>query len=737
PYASSIGDDYAYRGAQVYDPDGSTGTASAQPAALRGYVTAATEQDWQFTGAAAAVTTSGLTADVSVQRSLNAQERAEWEDRGVPQFEIETALVWGDPQPVAVTEVFGLPDLSGQATALHSDSDGLSAWVTAVAFAFERADQGLLQLLLDYPDLAGYFAGGLLGDGRMSGDAALAIVLANLDRFDIAAEGEGADGEVSLADLEAIANDPNAPAHLRDAAAYLVANRLFLSQASIADQPLSYEVRPDDAMLTAAGITTFLQYNGAIRSVALNFDRLDTARHPDQDPDGYVSVNDLRAAADDESLPQSVRDAASFLLANGMLTQRLASYERANVDRMTYNSYGEYTLTDDPMGFTYDSVVALAVDQQAFASDPAAAHRFVLSLPMADEHGDGGLPITLTSDEGVKALANAALTDAQHDLTDQHAVIAHLPETTGWNGERGAVEQSGGVRNTLINGFYDLLAQRADGLFAGPELAGHPDVPGHPGANWLMFAPWASNGVHDAITGDMTVFGITTSGVQQAAADGNQWIFNDIGSRFSAFIELYEQNPRPTEADLERFFTNTFDEGDGTIRSGFAAYVAAMEEDDPVRKQQLLFQGNTLVATHEQAGVQPYLEDISVGPDNIVVRYIDLQVGNQVLAVDHDVPAGPTANNFIVSGPLLSLDTGGLGPGNFVGDQTRFAVGAGSATTGVVDLAPMAGIESFRPEFSDSTAVWYDEGGGDATDPESLAGSGASSWPDWEERMNF
>ncbi|MGH9116605.1 MAG: hypothetical protein ACRD0A_01615, partial [Acidimicrobiales bacterium] len=291
------------------------------------------------------------------------------------------------------------------------------------------------------------------------------------------------------------------------------------------------------------------------------------------------------------------------------------------------------------------------------------------------------------------------------------------------------------VRNTLINGFYDLLAHRADELFAGPALAGHPDVPGHPGANWLMYAPWASTGVHGAITGDTTVFGISTGGVMQAAADGNQWIFNDIGGRFSAFLEMYEHNPRPTEAELERFFSDSFDEGDGTIRTGFAAYVAAIDEDDPVRRQQLLFQGNTLVATHEQAGAQPYLERVSPGPDGFVVRYIDLRVGELMIHVDQDIPARPGSNNHIVPIDLLSMDTGVRSADSFVGDHTGFVTGAGSSSVGVVDLAPMAGIESFQPGFSPSTTVWFEEGGGDSTDPESLKGSGASSWPDWEERM--
>ena len=238
-----------------------------------------------------------------------------------------------------------------------------------------------------------------------------------------------------------------------------------------------------------------------------------------------------------------------------MLTQRLFAYEQANVSRMTYDHMRTSNVQMDDenvWGFTRNGVLAMAVDQQAFP-DPADAERFVLSLPVADRHGNGGIDITLLSDEGVKALANSALIGADGDLSDQHAVISHLPETTSW-GERGAVTQNGGVRNQLITGFYDVLATRADGLFAG-DLAGMPNVPGHPGANWLMFAPWASNGVGGAITGETGgPLGITTSGVMQAAADGNQFIFDDIGGRFANFIELYEANPNPSEAQLEGFF---------------------------------------------------------------------------------------------------------------------------------------------------------------------------------------
>ena len=727
---------YAYQGARLHHTDDQPYTSSAVPAVLRAYASASADLAGPPGRAAAAVTTDSLTAEVAVLRPLTADERAEHRAQGVPPFEIQEIRVWGDHQPVPVTEVFGLPDLTGQAGTALGDAEALADWVTAVAYAFEQSDEALLDLLLEHPEIAGYFADGLTPDGRMTGEAALAIVLANLGRFDTAGRGGDPDGVVGLSDLQAITGNESMPAHLRDAAQYLLDNRLLLSMVSIVDQPTAYEVEPDDATLTPGRLALFLEFNHSLNAVALHFPRLDTAAHGGE-ADGYVSVNDLRAAADDTSLPTELRDASAFLLANGMLTQRMQAYEQANFSRLTYDTMrNSYPLTDDPSGFTRDGVIALAVDQQAFP-DPEDAERFVLSLPMADAHGNGGLPITLVSDEGTKALANSALVGAHGDLTDQHAVIAHLPETTGWNDTRGAVEQAGGVRNTLINGFYDLLARRADGLFAG-DLAGHPDVPGHPGANWLMFAPWASNGVHGVITGDTTgPLGFTTSGIQQGAADGNQFIFNDIGSHFAAFIELYEANPRPSEAELERFFTTDFGDGDGTIRDGFAAYVAAIEEDDPARKQRLMFQGNTLIATHEQAGVQPYLEDVSFGPDSIATRFVELEVGDTRLRVTDDVPEGPTRNNLIIPAPILSLDTGGMDAAGFVGDQTRFQVG-GEPAEGVVNVPDIRGHEAFQPDFSGSTRVWWDEGtGDDATDPESLHGSDASSWPDWEERMNY
>ena len=734
PASSSIAADYAYRGARVYAPQ-SGGALSADADALHSFARLAGDQSGAFTGLAAAVTTSGLWADVSVLRGLNSAERERWEAQGVPGFEIATAQVWDDPYPVAVSEVFDLPDLSGQAGLAAAGADELAGWVAAVAFALEQADQVLLALLMEHPELAVYLDESELTGGTMTGETALLVVLAHLDMIEVRGNDPDADGIVGRSDLEDVAGDEDLPEYVRAAAQYLLDNPVFTSMASIVDVPTAYQFRPDEVHLTGDGIELFLQYNAALRAAGLGFDRLDAAG--DDETDGEVSWDNLEAAAGDDGLPESLQEAAAFLVANPMLVQRLQFYENANFNRALPGSMlSEVSLTNDSGAtFTRNGLIALAIDQQAYASDPAAANQFVNSLPVADERGDGGLPLMLTTDEGVIALANAALADVTGDLSGQHAVIAHLPETTSWSGDAAGLEnQHGGVRNQLITGFYDLMAHRGDALFAG-DLAGFPDVGGHPGASWMQFAPWASDTVGGVITGETTgPLGITTSGVMQAAADGNQWIFNDIGARYAAFIELYEQSPNPSEAELEHFFASTFDEGDGTIRNGFVAYVAALEADDPVTAQRLMFEGNVLIATHEQAGAQIYLERTSPGPDNITVNWVDAEVAGEMLDMNEDLPAGPTVNNHVISAPIVSMDPAGSGPEDFPADMA-FSVDD-TPSNGVVDLEPIAGVELHRPEFSTSTTDWIVDGGGDPANPDSLAGSGASSWPDWSERMH-
>lgn len=722
-YADSV-----HSGARV-QPPGDTVTSSARPPQLDAYVSTANGQDGRFAGLAATVTLDGVTAEVSFQRPLTTAERQRHLDAGVPP-QIVAAETATQTEPVDPAELITLPDVATLVPPLRAVSADLNEFTTAVAQAFLAADQGLLDLLADHPGLAGYLvAGG--PPGSMSGEAALAIVAAYLADFDTAAEGGDPDGDVSRADLEAAAADESLPQHLRDAAQHLVDSpHLFALTAAVGDTGDVVDVE---------GIATFLALNTQLRVVEDHFGALDIA-HEGVDPDGHVSDEDLEAAAADASLPQEVRDAAQWLLDHDRARGVLGGYEATKA--FADSDLGPGFIMNGG-GFTRNSLIGVLVDGQAYGDDPAAAEAFVNGLPVADDGGQG-LPIWLASDDGVRALAGAALRDTFGDLTDQQSVIAHLPESTG------------AVRNELITAFYDMLAQRADGVFAG-DLSGDPSAPGHPGANWLVYAPWASNGVHEVIDGDFSALGVHPDmGQRQAAADGNQWIFNDITSRFAAFVELYEASPHPSPESLETFFSTNFDDGDAQIRTGFTAYVAAMEETDPADRQRLMFQGNTLVATHEQAGAQPYLEDVGLGyvPDSWEAEFIDVQMGSRLIEVNKDLPAMAGPNNFVDDVPILSLDTGGLGPPSFSNGDVVFSDSGGSTSPGTVDLDPISGIEGFDL----ATTTWYEEGGeapnyvptygpgGPVNIPElpdpdypdeygRLPGTAATTWTDYNERM--
>jgi hypothetical protein len=269
----------------------------------------------------------------------------------------------------------------------------------------------------------------------------------------------------------------------------------------------------------------------------------------------------------------------------------------------------------------------------------------------------------------------------------------------------------------------------------------------------MIFAPWASNGVHSTITGDFSALGIhPNDGQRQAAADGNQWIYGDIGAKYASFLEFYDEHPNPTAAQLQTYFSDphNFGSGDSQIQTGLAAYSELMTTDDPVRRQDLAYQGNLLIAVHEQNGAQPWLEDITAGvPDKIATKFIDLPMGvngtNDPLQVDHDVPTLPstqTSNNLLLDQRLLDLDPGHMN----ASDIAPTALGHGQLPT-------ISGEETRDKNFPVDLAQMADQGGWysapDPTpnlsgfptqmlvhaDPDTETASGAQSWTDRGERM--
>jgi hypothetical protein len=487
-------------------------------------------------------------------------------------------------------------------------------------------------------------------------------------------------GDLQAQETQTVRNDLSLPPYVRDAAAHLL------------DSPTLVRLAAGGGKhLTRDGIRTFVEMNQTVRTVDQHFALFDTAAKGGK-PDGFVSNDDLKATANDQSLDSNVRQAAQWLLDHPEQLLLLGSYSRAKYLGRTPDS----NPVVDYRGFARQDLIGRIVDGQAYGDNPQAAERFVNSLPVAD-HGRPGLPIWLCSTDGVKALANASLISAHGDLTDQQSVIAHLPETKD------------AIRNELITAYYEMLGKRVDKIFAG-GVTGDPSVTGHPGANWLIYAPWASNGVHDVINGKFSVFDIHPSmSERQNAADGNQWIFNDVTARFAAFAELYKDHPNPSTEQLERFFQSNFHDGDAQIRTGFAAYVAATRETDPARRQALMFQGNILVATHEQAGVQPYLEGVgnALVPNDIEAEYIDVKMGRHRIEVNKDIPNIAGANNLVVGMKILDLDTGGRRPTDFSRSDLMFVPAGVPAGPGVVHLDDISGIQGFPTSFT----TWHRKGG--------------------------
>jgi hypothetical protein len=278
------------------------------------------------------------------------------------------------------------------------------------------------------------------------------------------------------------------------------------------------------------------------------------------------------------------------------------------------------------------------------------------------------------------------------------------------------------------------------------------------GNNWAKAATWASVGAGGKIRGE---FPAILTGVQQTFADGNQWIFNDIGVRYAALVELTEQSTNPTPAAWEAFFQANFGPGDQVIRVGFLALIAAHYETDPARAQKLMLQSTMLFLTHEQAGAQPYLKDLDlVFPDGIEALFanIDFGVGRTVhtaddigpdLSIDLNSATAPVryADNLIWSTNLLSLDPAGQ-DASVIFDAAGFNVQVGSAPSGpTVDLAALTGLGSSVPtawqtwRTSGAHELYVEPNTGYSTpeagvcDSSPYCGTAAYRWWDWEERM--
>jgi len=505
------------------------------------------------------------------------------------------------------------------------------------------------------------------------------------------------------------------------------------------------------------------------------FDRLDAAKTGAAN--GHVSIEDVEIAIDNGWYGSAETELLKHLIIPGVFSRIESTDDRA---RGTQLSRGRLYWTD---------VASLAINLHAFASEPSDALQFLewLPKPYLDPTGrTHGLDIRLSSDDGIRALASAALAGT-NGIVEQTLVVAALPESAG------------GERNQLITLYYSELGLQMNNVLNARYVDNpmDPTEPNHSGANWMLMAPWASNSIRPALLGapvDISLFfdQAPSVGDRQQLADGNQTIFGDIAPRYAAVVAAARDGVFENPDSFVEFFANStlpdrgpmFSIGHNQLRDGFAYLAAAVNERDAAKRQHLTNLSNTLLAIHEQAAVQPQLAaltDLGVGDDGIVRGiggeiFAYVQGGDAVVAtslmtlsigqpdrrstielrVSNDLEPNTFAksNNLIVDTPLTAL----LDPDRrrvVNVDDAQVHLRGGDAEFSLPDLGGWNNPppEHHRDAFPTSARTWYDAGtnnviilpageppvfiteGRSTPGTNNLAGTGAVDWGDPDDRM--
>jgi hypothetical protein len=179
------------------------------------------------------------------------------------------------------------------------------------------------------------------------------------------------------------------------------------------------------------------------------------------------------------------------------------------------------------------------------------------------------------------------------------------------------------LRNLQITVAYGRLGQDFQRLVPGPDLS------------WATFGAWASEGVggairHQATDGSFWLkvlrrhhgehYPDVVAAAGQAFAEGNRSVFGHIGWGFARFHEslldhssdaferMVADLPGPADVrdDVHLDFTPV---PEVALAEGFTLYRQAGDEDDPVRRAQLIAAANLCLAYVEQVRLQAHVQD--------------------------------------------------------------------------------------------------------------------------------
>ncbi|MBZ4399736.1 hypothetical protein OWM54_11505 [Myxococcus sp. MISCRS1] len=231
--------------------------------------------------------------------------------------------------------------------------------------------------------------------------------------------------------------------------------------------------------------------------------------------------------------------------------------------------------------------------------------------------------------------------------------------------------------------------------------------------------------------------------VSGSIAEGNQFVFNEVGQEFARFIETFQGDTSYDAAKAQKYLDG-FAKDKPVLKEAFAHYTKAMFEKDPNKKAELMLLANDKIGLHEQTQLQGFVEKALNSPVHDTFRNVLKQ------SIESGINGLPFPARLAGQAALKTgLVDAALGP---VVDATatvfrrlatehmmKLAVPGGALKLGN-DLPPPAGMEStlFPPHLRsiENPELRALLGKLDSS-PDSLKGTAAKDWSKLDQRMDY
>ncbi|WP_224360366.1 hypothetical protein [Hyalangium versicolor] len=95
--------------------------------------------------------------------------------------------------------------------------------------------------------------------------------------------------------------------------------------------------------------------------------------------------------------------------------------------------------------------------------------------------------------------------------------------------------------------------------------------------------------------------------VSKAIADGNQFVFREVGQEFARFVDTFQNDTQFDKAKVDAYLAK-FPADKPLLKEAFGTYAQAMFEKDPNKKAEMMLLANDKIGLHEQTQLQPFIE---------------------------------------------------------------------------------------------------------------------------------